>query len=348
MSEEAIREIHISDAKSFRSCRVRWHFSSMLREGREMDIPNRHLWLGSGVHEGLAGYYTAPQLGAKAALDAFMSWARQSARRLKKTEGMEREHWLEVGEGVRLARGMLTHYAQWAPSHDDFEVLQPEVIIRVPLPEFGEGAQFAGRADGLALDVHGDYWLLEHKTAQTFPDIEALGVDEQAIAYNWAAREDPRLQQYKIKGTLFTFLRKKLPKKPKRLKDGSLSKSLVIDTTYETYLQTLLDAGLSTTLYGSILQHLRDKGNTFFLRVPVTPSQGMLDTFGRYIRVVAKQMLDPNVDIYPNDNWWCGARCAYRDPCRAVKNGLDPTALLKYGFRKRTFHPFDLLPEEAR
>lgn len=333
-------EIHISDMKSFRGCRLRWHMASLLRLGLEPAVPNKHLWTGSLTHHALAGYYSVTESRAEAMENARKAWLKREAARLKELD-LTKDNWEEVKWSISISRGMLRHYALWAPSHDDFEVILPETMLAVPLADVRpEGAHFVGTSDGLIRDPHGKHWLLEHKTAKSFPKPDALLHDEQSLAYVWAARNDPKLAKYEVQGTLFNFLRKKLPTPPRELKTGGLSRAQ-IDTTYECYLQALLDRGYPTTLYGALLRELKEKGNTFFFRMTVRPSEAALNIFEGYMKAIAKEMLNPNVLLWPHRTWWCEHSCPYREPCEAILNGLDPSPILNDGFRKRTPAPFD-------
>jgi hypothetical protein len=339
-------EIHISDTRSFRSCRLRWHMASLLRLGYEPAIPNKNLWGGSLSHHALAGYYSVSEERYEAMENARKAWVKREVTRLKELE-MTKDDWTTVKETILLHRGILRHYARWAAANDDFKVILPETIITVPMTDLGEGVRYVGTADGLIRDVHGKYWLLEHKTAANLPSLDALRNDEQSLAYTWAARNDPSLKEYNVQGTLFNILRKKVPTEPQELKRGGLSQSLSIDTTYETYLAALVRKGLPPTLYGRVLRTLQERGNTFFLRSYVKHSEGNLAVFDRYVRVIAREMLNPEVPLWPHRTWWCENSCPYREPCEAVLAGLDPGPLLESGFRRRTFAPFDFGDEEA-
>ncbi|MCW3991205.1 MAG: PD-(D/E)XK nuclease family protein [Candidatus Bathyarchaeota archaeon] len=332
--------------RSFRGCRLRWHFASLLRSSWEPTIPNKHLWTGTLGHHALAGFYSAPPgTRAEAMERARKAWVKREVARLRQL-AMTKSNWDEVKESILLSRGMLRHYALWAASYDDFDMVLPETMLAVELPDLGENVRFVGTADGLIRDVYGKHWLIEHKTAARTPNPDALRMDEQSLAYTWAAKNDPKIASYEVQGTLFNILRKKIPTVPRRLRAGGLSQSLNIDTTYEVYLQELTRYGFPTTLYGRVLRELRERGNTFFFRTYVRHDQQTLETFGRYMRLVAREMLDPEVTIWPHRTWWCESSCPYKEPCEAALSGLDPTPLLVSGFRRRTAAPFDFEEDE--
>ena len=56
--EPRIYEIHISDMRTFKTCRQRWDYSSLLRRGWSHEAPQKHLWLGSTIHDALEVFYT--------------------------------------------------------------------------------------------------------------------------------------------------------------------------------------------------------------------------------------------------------------------------------------------------
>lgn len=49
--------VHVTDMVTFQTCRYRWDYSSPLRHNLQPRTPNKHLWLGTGLHHALAAYY---------------------------------------------------------------------------------------------------------------------------------------------------------------------------------------------------------------------------------------------------------------------------------------------------
>jgi len=327
--------IHISDVRSFKGCRQRWHFSSRLRLGFRSGAPQKNLWLGSGVHDALEVYYEqkkAPR-DPQVMFNAYINYLSESYDRFDELP-MTGEHWEAIHKSASLGWGMLEHYARWAERNDNFEVILPEVSFSFPIPfVHDQEVYFGGRADGW-VKIGNDYWLLEHKTAKNFPDMSLLFLDEQCVAYQWAAQVDPRFEGRRPKGTIYTFLLKEVPTVPRQLKSGGLSKASSMRTTYEVYKSALDDLGLPTTFYGEILQRLRSQPNPFFYRTHIERSPQALAVFGAELIATIREMLDPATVIYPSPNWFSCRYCTFRTPCQLVRNGVDPMPYLRSEFMK--------------
>ena len=352
-------ELHVSDVRSFMECRQRWQFSSVLRLSLESQVPNRHLWLGRAIHYALAAYYGSVDRDPMALMLAYRNWCTKESDRLHAIPDMAQEWFQEMEEAIALGEGMLTHYLRWAPGHDDFRVVMPEVQFRIPVPELGlidydadieHKVYFAGTCDGVIQDSDGKYWLIEHKTAASFPkDLGALYWDLQCSAYVWATKKDPRFVDMPIQGIIYNFLRKKEPTIPRVLKDGMLSQAANIDTTYEVYMAELVRTNQPAILYGEVLNRLRTLPNQFFTRAKIQHQGNELAIFERNLIAVGREMTDPRTAIYPNPGmlgWKCSG-CPFRDPCILVHTGNDPSYLLQHAYRKRTVEPFaDVVVED--
>jgi len=302
--------------------------------------PNRHLWGGTGMHIAMAAYYDpANPFNPENALEAFNDWLIDAWRTLEK-QFLSEERWTEIYDMAYLINRMLLHYFKWAPKHDKFTVLATEIPFRFPIPMFpGKRVYYEGKADGLIEWNDGTYWLLEHKTAGSYPDFSLLFLDEQCVAYQWSGQIDPRFEGRRPIGTVYTFMLKELPHKPRVLKNGGLSKAKNIRTTYEVYQAALEERGLPTTLYGDILQHLRSNPYPFFKRTRIKRQPQAMQVFGQRLMGTIAEMIDPQVHIVPSPNWWSCKNCAFRIPCSMEANGIDPTLVLRANFCKRESQP---------
>lgn len=336
MSEIAI---HIHDVLSFKGCRQSWHFSSMLREGLTPTTPARALFFGRAIHQALAVYYRSEERTVDEFIKPFDEYVDGEWTRLTQAGIWLTERDADrFAEDTTLGHGMLKHYASWAPDQDeDLEVLAVEVPIWFELPVRAEvPIYYEGTADALVRSRKDKrLWWMEHKTAKSFPDSNLLFMDEQHQAYLLGARAMSTLMDETIAGSIYTFLRKKVPTVPSLLKNGGLSKKATMDTTYEVYLATLEQYGLPTTLYGKMLNNLQAKGNTFFRRSYVERTEQSIEFFGRNLVSTIREMLDPRTVIYPSPTWFKCGRCAFRSPCLMVQHGLDPAPLLKQDYVRR-------------
>jgi len=234
---------------------------------------------------------------------------------------------------------MLEHYMQrWPPSKDEFDIVATETRFEVPVltRRSRSSTKFfaAGRFDGVIIDKHGDYWLLEHKTYKTIDDdnLTFLELDSQAGVYLLAAQ---MMYGVEFRGILYNVLRKKIPTVPHLLKRGGLSVAKDIDTTYKVYLQSIHDYGYNPADYDDILERLLTKGNTFFRRFRVRRTQRELQWLMLHLYSVAREMTNPHVRIYPTDHWMECKRCGFREACLARLGGYDYRAVLETTCRPR-------------
>jgi hypothetical protein len=174
-------------------------------------------------------------------------------------------------------------------------------------------------------------WIVDHKTSQDAPNIERLETDDQMSVYLWGVQ---RLFQTKFEGVYYNVLRKKLPRRPPLLKTGGLSRAKEIDTTYEVYLNTIHQYGFKESDYAAILEHLKNKPNTFYVRVPLRRTQEYLYQVGYWLWFEALDMLNDPA-LYPNQTWDCNWRCDFQSVCKAMFRGDDFDFLLRNMYRTR-------------
>lgn len=298
----------------------------------EPRVPFTPFFLGRGVHKALEDHYSE---GIPAAT-AFIRWTATAVLELEDVE-MSDDKRAELMESVVLGAGMLAHYDMWSAARDaEFKMLRPEYTIHVPLGFSVDGREvfFAGRADGVVEDTKGDLWLKEFKTTAQMGSFN-LEYDSQAYAYLQAARISPDfpIPDRKPVGTIFTFLRKKVPNRPDVITRG-LSKNKRQGTSYHYYMKEIVDRGLNPGDYTEILAHLKENV-PYFVRERLRPSGHALQIQWENLHKVAREMLDPHVPIYPNTFGWQCKSCIFREPCQAVWRGLDPWPLLQTDYRVR-------------
>lgn len=340
--DTSIREIHISDIRTFKDCRVKWNFTSPLRHHLEPKIPRTALWLGSGVHYALGEYYGKDRSFSDL-MDAWSEWVESEQERLADLNHDIDKDKLE--ESMALGDNMLRHYYVWAQEHDRFEVIASEVRIKVPLPELGDDVFFTGTTDGL-IKMDGEYWLLEHKTCARLPEYRVLALDDQGPAYVWGVSQDPKFEGIRPRGVLFNFLVKKHTQEPKHLQNGGLSKSKNVRVSPELYRYYLRKYKLDPEPYAGILEHL-EYNPSYFRRDPLIVSDERLEIMERNLRHVAADMVsDPT--IYPSQNWsWFKCKiCPFSTVCTLRLNGADIRPLLRTNFQKRPESHLDIMQDD--
>ena len=304
-------EIHVSDAMAFLTCRPRWNFSSPLRHNLMPRRPNKHLWLGRVVHHAFGSYYGTPDRRPSHMLKAYKAEMFRSFGEIQQRIGEVPE---ELKDYARLGWAMLRHYCVWVRTHDSFDVLMPEIPLRVSLPDF----DIKGTADGIVRDPFGDLWILENKTSSRIPSQEVVQNSWQGKTYFWMAQRDPEIQKLgDIKGVLFNYLYKAKPTLPKVLKSGALERRKNMRITPEFYLYTVKQHGLDSSDY---LDHVaRLKQNLFFVRYYVTFTEKQMINFERELMDLAHDMLhEPR--IYCGDTMQTCTRCSYMPLCVMRQN----------------------------
>jgi len=322
-----MKGIHLSDMRTFRSCRRLWNYTSPLRKNLEPNAEKHYLWTGKAIHYALSVYYAGKNSNPEDLMNGFDSFLETNPPNL--ADGADEN------EQICLASGVLNHYGMWSPSHNDFEIIMPEVNIAVPL---GDDTYYTGQSDCLVKKKEGNYWLLEHKTCSRFPDYDLLVMDDQAAAYVWGCTMDPRFEGMIPKGVIFNFLRKKIPYRPELTSRGKLSQRANMDTSYEIYLNAIEENGEDPKDYTEFLLMLRQKKNEdFFRRMPILVNQQRLKSFEQDFLGCMKDMLnDPR--IYPTSEWYGFSKCyscPFKMPCKMESSGSNPQGLLETDFHLR-------------
>jgi hypothetical protein len=246
------KELHISDVRTFLSCRRRWDWSSPIRNHLEPVYTPIYFTVGRAVHFALATYYETGEHPG----DIFTRWMKTALAQIEADTGAlweaERQ---EMDASIELGQGMLANYMRWIGSIEEpdarWQTVDTETAFG-PIPLLNPSGRpsnritLAGRFDGIVRDLEtGEYWLREYKTAGRKPDPKWLELDSQATTYAWAAQQ---ILGVPIKGVHFRFLMKKVPVKPNRLKNGTLSTAInsSLSTTYEMYKAAINDLVLES------------------------------------------------------------------------------------------------------
>lgn len=243
-------EIHISDVRTFKSCRRRWAWSSPLRGHLEPAFTPIHFTIGKAIHFALGTFY---ETGAHPT-DTFVTYLNKEVARQEAELGVlwpdERN---KLDEAMRLGKGMLDNYIGWVRSpakpDDAWESVATEMKFEVQIPNPNTGTPssrifLAGRLDAVIRNkVTNQLWLREYKTAAREPNPDWLQLDDQAAIYCWAVEQ---ILGEPVAGIQYRFLMKKVPERPARLKNMSFSKAINsnLSTTYTLYLETLIDEAL--------------------------------------------------------------------------------------------------------
>lgn len=346
--------VHTSDRIAFKRCRRKWELGSYMRRNLTSIRLNDKLWLGTGVHDALAAYYDSLASAEPVDLqESFASWCeKQIDEIIEKAGSLWDEQKDMIKEQMMLGSGMLINYQQWATTEDPKwfkRVAFTEKDFKLPIFHPTTGTLigwYVGKVDGVVEDEYGLYWLLEHKTAAAI-DTDKLPLDEQCTAYIWAAEQ---IYGVKLEGVIYNILRKKLPRVPEPLKKGGLSKAMNIDTTWQTYMEALVD------LYGQeqaeveaqgqykeILTHLYEQGNKFFVRERVRRNRYEIANAGIQIAYEFLDMTREDLYLYRNPTRDCMWDCDFRSVCLCMSDGSDSQYLIDSCYKVRTPQEMNLI-----
>ncbi len=347
-----IVEIHTSDRNVFRRCRRKWEWQSELRHhlGAKNDPEAAPLWYGTGWHFVMEDFHGYNLFGHP--LDAFREYYR-----VYKTYMPEKMP-DEADELMDLAEAMLDYYLEhWLPRRDDTKTLwidnvpQVEVRFQVPIPGFEQPIKYQGRwillvyggtFDRVVRDSYGRYWVVDYKSVKRF-DTTKLENDPQIGAYTWASS---LIYGYDFEGVIYQQFLKKVPKKPNLLKNGSFSQNKSQDTTYALYHSALKEAfGGTPKKYRPFLNFLlsgeSEDGDAFIRRDFCYRNEYSRNMESMKIAMEARDMISPELAIYPNPTRDCIWDCNFRSACLAFDDGSDWEFILDDEFEYREeMHPW--------
>lgn len=208
----------------------------------------------------------------------------------------------------------------WAPENPVGQVYQFNTFDVKVIPIY-----YHGTIDRIVKDRYGRYWLWDYKTAKS-ADTAKLATDDQVSAYLWAAR---KLFPFPVYGFVYLQMTKERVKKPKRLKDGSLSVDKRQHTTYSLLRQELIaEYGAVNQAPNKLIQFLNTlaaqeepEGDRFIRWDFIKRNSAQLDNTEKAIYGELATMLDPNVYRYPSPTRDCSWDCPFRDACILMDAG---------------------------
>ena len=358
-----IFRLSATERQEFKECRRRWDYSSYSRQGLEPKSPAQALWFGTGIHHVLEYYYGKILQGEypeeAEVVEAWMAWVNTEWTRIEEASGtaLWEEQKKSFQAVIELGIQMLSGYVAWSSKADHMKssgfkkvlFTEREFIVPIPDPNSPSGEPYCfqdgggqlweiwlvGRLDLVVEDFDGKIWCLDHKTSKDKLNPEHLLLDDQMTVYSWALQQILRTP---VAGCYYNVLRKKAPTVPQVLVSGKgLSKAKSIDTTYDVYMDAILDSGFDPEDYKDILRVLADKPNTFFQREKVFRNQHELSLAGKQLALEAIDMLNAPF-IYPNPTWDCIWKCDFRNLCLSTNRGDDTSFLKEALFQKREHH----------
>lgn len=258
----------------------------------------------------------------------------------------------EYSDEAALGRGMIRHYLKYAERTDDFTPVAVELELGANFflademqsyTNFSEkGFKYEGRIDGIVKKRDGSLWVLEHKTARSFEDLDKLILDEQCTSYIMLARANG----YPVQGVIYNVLKKKIPIVPNVTKNGQRLYAIKLTaTTYDLYMGAIKNNGFDTKDYTEQLNDLATMSNSFFRRQVVTRNDYELRDWMERLTLEAQDMTE-NPRIYPTFNMWCKS-CSFYPLCVAMTDGSDVDWILNTMYKKKQKEEKVEAPEEV-
>ena len=195
---------------------------------------------------------------------------------------------------------------------------------------YGAIVTFDGRIDAIMQDLsEGGYFIWDHKSAASIRrDDRLLQLDPQVNGYTWAAYVELGID---VRGFLYVEYRKDYPKPPKLLsrpyKGRRFSTDKTAPTDFENFTQTVQrfdPQGLAKGVYDEYIAWLQSKeAPVFHRRFPIIKTKRNLQSVAQQIYNIARDMISPDLTIYPNAGHFQCSGCAYYTPCLAQFLGED-------------------------
>lgn len=201
------------------------------------------------------------------------------------------------------AHALLDRYVAWATGQDRFTPVRVAADIEVNVPDPLLSDRDLAAADGRP--VRFATW------------VDALVLDD--------ADDQPRLLCHRVAGGPFTD-------------PELLALDEVALTTCWAWEQLTLDLRIGGILFNEVRL---DGGGDDFRRTVVPVTRAELVLAGRQLGREVLDMLDEGLSPYPNPTpEWC-AECAFRVPCRAMREGRDPEPILRARYHPRADPPLE-------
>jgi hypothetical protein len=358
-----IHEVHTSGRHSFRGCRRRWNwvfndniypvttakpleFGVAFHIGMEAMF-NPQTWKFSHLVLGA--------LAEKAFVDK-CEQQRKAYLHAKQQYVLEDDEQHDYDERIALGRGMIRYFVEkqlpaiqekYVPVYVEasFDVLLVDndgspVLCKCKQCKMafaragggrwkGNPVCFSGRVDLIVHDMEGGYWVWDWKSAASLTsDIEIyLELDDQVAGYVYALRKGLGLN---IRGFMYHEQRKAFPEPPKENKTIRLGRKFSVNvqqaTDYETYrahVEEFDKEAYEAGLYDDFLNFLQAEGIIFYRRFKIYKSDYELEEFERNLIAETREMIRPDIAIYPEPSrFGCGG-CAYKEPCLSKNAGQD-------------------------
>lgn len=342
----------VTERNSFRTCRRSWHLGTV----RRLAPRGQATWyflFGDMIHAALEAYYKKDRDLDYATDVLHAEWVK-SDEHLRETYGSQyespevQERWYE---DYQKATSILEYYDLYDKEHPFFDrvldmTIEERSFVQIidPQGDYIPGAFLSGRID-MVVEREDGIWIVDHKSLSSIPSDSALDIDDQITAYCYIYW---RMTGVIPRGGMYNVLLKDPPKSPRVLKNGTLSKDKSQRTTYDLYMQALVENDQDPADYTEILEYLENKGwSQFFVRMQSERNMEQLAQFEKHLFHEYADMdeaLQYPSQLYPNPSQYTCPRCQYLPICKAMEEGSDPEWVISHGYD--VLEPRHTIPEE--
>lgn len=327
------------ESSLFKRCRRAWDLGARERQDYEPVEPASVFDVAEAIHDALDVYYFPGMWEWDRAIVRPLAVAGFEKSMRRQREAYERFRELDAGQlddweqHLALGRAMLERYFGWAARTDRFTPVQVAAQFDVTVPDPADpatglttpdarGIQYRVRIDVAVIDEHELYWLVEHRIVgePQWPALDELVLDGEGLARAWAWQEGFLAR---LEGTIYNELRLHSPAPAGGDEAGGHDGP-------EPDIRAVPGAG------GIITQRSSDA----FRRTHIPRTEREIERRGADLAAEIKDMVAPDLRIYPNPTEENCARCAYRAPCLAITRGADHGPVLEQSYRRRVGEDF--------
>lgn len=328
LSPTAIR-VSQSSINTWRTCRKQYYYKFI--EKIERKTAPAPLYKGKIIHEVLEARING------------QDWRSVMEEHLLEFDKLFKEEQLEYGDLRNdlpvIMEGYEKLYQDEQLEYLNLQGRRAEFDFAIPLDDLPvEESQlvYKGKIDSVAKDHLGRTWLVEHKSfKKSIPNEDFRFANQQALLYTWAMTQ---IGFPKADGVLWDYIRTKVPTVPELLKSGGLSKAQKIDTTYEVYLQAILDNKLDPADYEDFLESLKGREINFYRRIFLPVKESMINPIIKDLKDTAKEIkILSDISHTRNLGRHC-SYCSFKSLCQAELMGADTEFIRKAEYRDSTYH----------
>jgi hypothetical protein len=325
----------------FLACRRAWDFGAFERRALEPGGPTGRMDLQQAIKDALAVYYFPGMwdwnraIVAPLATEGFAKALRTQrvASQASPAAPLDDDKEAAARWESALAAGkrLLAAYYAWAPRPDTWSTVQVETLFDVRIPDpgrpeqgllaaDGRGVLYRVRIDLVVVDKAGRNWIVEHRLCDgDFAGLDDLLLDDVALTRSWAWEQG---FLGKVAGTIHNELRLPHPGEP-----GPEDRAPSTGPDVE-WIRT-----------GG--RHARRYNGLWFRRTRIRRKREEIEGAGRRVAEQSRLMTRHDVRCYPTPEWSNCLSCAFREPCLALMQGVDPEPVLAGHYRARARKDFE-------